>query len=93
MLGVTIRSDISDKDSPKEAISNVKEIVEDLVDRTIGNKNVESMKREEKISLIEFINEKGVFLIKRMIEKATEKMGISKVIVYSYLDEIKKQQN
>ncbi|NFF38257.1 helix-turn-helix domain-containing protein [Clostridium argentinense] len=48
------------------------------------------MKREEKISLIEFINEKGVFLIKRMVEKVTKKMGISKVIVYSYLDEIKK---
>lgn len=35
MLGVTIRSDISDKDWPKEAISNLKEIMVDLVERVI----------------------------------------------------------
>lgn len=35
------------------------------------------------------MEKKGVFLIKGSIDKVKEKMNISKVTVYSYLDEIK----
>ncbi|WP_396151863.1 MULTISPECIES: helix-turn-helix domain-containing protein [unclassified Clostridium] len=36
--------------------------------------------------LVEFINEKGVFLINGMVEKVAEKMEILKITVCSYLD-------
>lgn len=48
------------------------------------------LKRKEKIKLIKFMDEKGVFLIKKSIDKVAEKLGISKITVYSYLDELKK---
>lgn len=36
------------------------------------------------------MDDKGVFLIKGAIDKVAERLNISKVTVYSYLDKIKK---
>ena len=73
-----------------EPFDNVMEIVDDLIDKIIGNNKIEHLKRKEKIELISFMDRKGIFLIKGAIEKVAEKLNISKVTVYSYLDEIKK---
>ena len=59
----------------------------------IGNSSVTTLKRKDKIELIQFMDKKGVFLIKGAIEKVAEKLNISKVTVYSYLDAIKKSEN
>lgn len=73
-----------------EPFDNVMEIVDDLIDSIIGNHKIEDLKRKDKIELIYFMDKKGLFLIKGAIEKVAEKLNISKVTVYSYLDEIKK---
>lgn len=75
-----------------EPFDHVVEIVDELIDRIISTSNVSLMKRKEKVDLIRFMNSKGIFLIKGAIEKVADKMGISKVTVYSYLDEIKKEE-
>lgn len=76
-----------------EPFDNVIEIVEDLINKMIGNSSVTTLKRKDKIELIQFMDKKGVFLIKGAIEKVAEKLNISKVTVYSYLDAIKKNEN
>ncbi len=76
-----------------EPFDNVIEIVEDLINKMIGNSSVTTLKRKDKIELIQFMDKKGVFLIKGAIEKVAEKLNISKVTVYSYLDAIKKSEN
>ena len=76
-----------------EPFDNVIEIVEDLINKMIGNSSVTTLKRKDKIKLIQFMDKKGVFLIKGAIEKVAEKLNISKVTVYSYLDAIKKNEN
>jgi predicted transcriptional regulator YheO len=73
-----------------EPFSNVMEIVDDLINKIIGSDTIDNLKRKDKIDLIQFMDEKGVFLIKGAIEKVAERLNISKVTVYSYLDEIKK---
>ncbi|MCC5466815.1 helix-turn-helix transcriptional regulator [Pelosinus baikalensis] len=75
-----------------EPFDNVMEIVVDLIDKIIGNTKIEHLKRKDKIELIYFMDKKGLFLIKGAIERVAEKLNISKVTVYSYLDEIKKPQ-
>lgn len=75
-----------------EPFDNVMEIVEDLINKMIGNKKIENLKRKEKIEYINFMDKKGIFLIKGAIEKVAEKLNISKVTVYSYLDAIKKKE-
>lgn len=69
---------------------NIQELIEDIINNTIRNLDVDYLKREQKIDLIQEMNRKGLFLIKGSVDKVAEKMKISKVTVYSYLDEIKK---
>ncbi|MCY6485039.1 PAS domain-containing protein [Clostridium aestuarii] len=83
----------------QEKIENVKpfdnviQIVDDLIDKIVSNTNIDNLKRKDKVSLIKFMDEKGIFLIKGAIEKVADKLNISKVTVYSYLDDIKKNKN
>lgn len=71
-------------------IENVEGIVDQLIQQIIRNSVHPVMKRHEKIELIRFMDEKGIFLMKGSVEKIASLLGISKVTVYSYLDEIKK---
>ncbi|WP_300671577.1 PAS domain-containing protein [Desulfoluna sp.] len=73
-------------------VENVVEIVDDLIEKIIAQTDTASMKKKEKIRLIEFMENKGVFLIKGAIDKVADRLSISKVTVYSYLDEIKKRK-
>lgn len=77
-------------DASAEPFTNVMEIVDDLIDKIIGNAKVNHLNRKDKIELIDFMDRKGIFLIKGAIEKVADKLQISKVTVYSYLDELKK---
>ncbi|WP_427127864.1 helix-turn-helix transcriptional regulator (plasmid) [Priestia megaterium] len=74
-----------------DSIENVEEIADQLIQKIIANSPHPFMKRHEKIELIRFMDEKGIFLMKGSVEKVAEQLGISKVTVYSYLDEVKKQ--
>jgi len=71
---------------------NIREIVDDIIDMTIGSQDVATMSRDQKVDLIRFMNDKGLFLIKGTMEKVAERMGISRVTIYGYLDEIKKSE-
>ncbi|WP_280149555.1 helix-turn-helix transcriptional regulator [Bacillus safensis] len=70
-------------------LENVEGIVDQLIQQIIQNSVHPVMKRHEKIELIRFMDEKGIFLMKGSVEKVASMLGISKVTVYSYLDEIK----
>jgi predicted transcriptional regulator YheO len=74
-------------------IENVEGIVDQLIQQIIQNSVHPVMKRREKIELIRFMDEKGIFLMKGSVEKAASLLGISKVTVYSYLDEIKNKSS
>lgn len=76
-----------------EPIQNVLEIVDEIIDKIVDNENVNSLKRSGKLEIIRFMDSKGIFLIKGAIEKVAEKLNISKVTVYSYLDDIRKEEN
>ncbi|RAS78718.1 helix-turn-helix transcriptional regulator [Priestia endophytica] len=82
----------SEAQEPDDSIQNVEEIADQLIQKIIGNSRHPLMKRHEKIELIRFMDKKGIFLMKGSVEKVAEQLGISKVTVYSYLDEIKKKQ-
>jgi predicted transcriptional regulator YheO len=79
-------------DNTTESSESITETTNDLIRRIIGNVDIKSMKRKTRISLIRFMEEKGVFLIKGSIDTVADLMQISKVTVYSYLDVLKKQK-
>ena len=65
------------------------EIMTELVDRIISEVPESQMNRDRRIELIRFMDQRGVFLVKGAIERVAEKLGISKVTVYAYLDEVR----
>jgi predicted transcriptional regulator YheO len=80
-------------DNEVEVVPHIKEIVDDIIDKTIGDQDVNNMSREKRIELIKFMNSKGIFLIKGSTDKVADRMNISRVTVYGYLDEIKKEKS
>lgn len=73
----------------KDTIHNVQELVDGLIDKIMDRHIPALMTREEKIAIIRLMNEKGIFSIKGSVNKAAEKLNLSKVTIYSYLDEIR----
>ena len=74
---------------PVDSNRTVMEIMTELVDRIISEVPESQMNRDRRIELIRFMDQRGVFLVKGAIERVAEKLGISKVTVYAYLDEVR----
>lgn len=77
---------------PDVSNAHVSDIVDNLIDQVMEGQNVAHMSRKEKIALIEMMEQKGVFLMKGAVESVSEKMGISKVTIYSYIDAIRTKE-
>lgn len=73
-----------------DSFDNVNEIIDILIDNTIGNIDIKSMKRRDNIEIITFMYDKGIFLMKGAVEKVANRLNVSPVTIYSYLNEIKK---
>lgn len=69
---------------------SVVEVVERLIDKTLEDVNVGKLNRKERIEIIKRINNKGIFNMKGSIDYVAKKMNIKSVTVYSYIDEIEK---
>lgn len=71
------------------------ETVWDVVDRIITQvidsygPNVEILDRNQKLEIVRFLYDKGVFLIKGGVEHVARKMGVSRFTVYGYVDEVR----
>jgi predicted transcriptional regulator YheO len=66
---------------------DVMTIIDELIENIIRNKDKDNLRRKDNIELIRFMDEKGVFLVKGAIDKVAERLDLSKVTIYSYLDE------
>lgn len=68
---------------------HIQDVVVQLIDRIVGDNDVASMDRKTRLSIISFMESKGVFLVKGAVDQVAERLGISRVTVYSYLDELR----
>jgi len=75
----------------EETPDHVTEISNDLIKKIIGNSNPKDLNREQRVDLIEFMDKKGIFLIKGSVETVASMMDVSAVTIYSYLDAVKKR--
>lgn len=82
----------NDLDDSYEATSNkesVKQFVKNLVDTMVHELVVEGRNsKEDRLDLIRFMDERGIFLVKGSMEYVAGKLGLSKVTLYGYLDQI-----
>lgn len=80
-------------DNEIDVNQNIMDIIDELIENIVGNRDLKEMNRKECIEIIRFMNEKGIFLVKGAIDRVANLMNVSKVTVYSYLDEVKKNKN
>jgi predicted transcriptional regulator YheO len=72
-------------------VSNVNDLLDTLIQEaqeTVGKPPV-LMSKEDKIKIIQLLDQKGAFLIKKSGEKVCGYLSISKYTLYSYLEESK----
>lgn len=77
------------KQAEQTAELPLSDMVENLMEKILNGRAAETMTRDEKIEKVRFMEQKGLFLMKGSIDKAAEKLGVNKVTIYSYLDEVK----
>ena len=68
---------------------DVMTVIDGIIHSVIGSGEAKHLTRKRCVEIVKFMDEKGIFLVKGAIEKVADLMGVSKVTVYSYLDEVK----
>lgn len=83
----------SDKDSAhmqgEEVEPDIMSVIDSIIAKTIGAYDPQGLSRKKSVEIIKFLDEKGIFLVKGAIDKVASLMGVSRVTIYSYLDEAK----
>lgn len=77
----------------QEVADDVMLIIDELIAKIIGDQDAKNLTRKKCVELISFMDKKGIFLVKGAIDKVATIMGVSKVTIYSYLDEAKGKRN
>ena len=62
--------------------------MDDLIEQSVAKvgKPVALMTKDDKIAAIQFLNNAGAFLVTKSGDKISKYFGISKYILYSYID-------
>lgn len=59
----------------------------DAVSKT--GKEIKDLTKEEKVNIVQSLDKKGFFLIKKSAEILADFLGLSRYSIYNYLNEIK----
>jgi predicted transcriptional regulator YheO len=70
---------------------DINEVIEKLLEEAVSlvNKPVPFMQKEDKMKVLEFLDERGVFTVKRSMDRVAMFLDISKFTIYNYLEEIR----
>ena len=74
--------------SEPERIVNVNDLLEDLIEQSVAlvGKPVALMNKDDKVTVVQYLNNAGAFLITKSGDKVSSLLGISKFTLYSYMD-------
>lgn len=70
--------------------TDIAELMRSLIDGalTLVNKPIAHMDKEDKLRVIEILEEKGVFQVKGSVDRVATKLGTSRATIYAYLSEL-----
>ena len=74
--------------TPQTITHNVTELLDLLIEQAIAKvgKPVALMNKDDKIAVVQYLNNAGAFLITKSGDKVSSLLGISKFTLYSYMD-------
>ncbi len=75
-------------DAPQTITHNVTELLDLLIEQAIAKvgKPVALMNKDDKVAVVQYLNNAGAFLITKSGDKVSSLLGISKFTLYSYMD-------
>lgn len=87
----TNKEDSTDIGQEESFGSNIYDVLSNITDKTLDSigKPVAYMSKEEKVNIVEILNNKGVFLVKGAVDYIAKILCVSRYTIYNYLDEIK----
>ena len=85
------KEDSTDISQEESFGSNIYDVLSNITDKTLDSigKPVAYMSKEEKVNIVEILNNKGVFLVKGAVDYIAKILCVSRYTIYNYLDEIK----
>ncbi len=58
-----------------------------------GHKPLEAMNKADKLACVEYMYDRGLFIIRGAVELVAQALGVSRYTIYNYLDEIKARRS
>lgn len=86
-----VRDDVGER--PKELVGpDISSVLDEMIGEAIAavGKPVPSLTKPERIQILRLLEERGAFRIKRAADKVSTRLGVSRVTVYGYLDEVRR---
>ena len=78
----------TDNNQPQKITHNVNELLDTLIEQALAlvGKPVAIMNKDDKVAVVQYLNNAGAFLITQSGDKIASLLGISKFTLYSYMD-------
>lgn len=75
-------------EAPQTITHSVNELLDMLIDQAVAEvgKPVPLMTKDDKVAVVQYLNNAGAFLITKSGDKVSSLLGISKFTLYSYMD-------
>lgn len=82
---------VKEEEQQENFAKNIDEILINLIDsaKKQVDKPIAYMNKEDKLKIIQFLDQRGAFTITKSVETVAQKLNVSKFTVYNYLKEIK----
>lgn len=79
---------IDDDSQPQPILHNVTDLLDSLIEQALNlvGKPVAAMNKEDKIKVVQFLNNAGAFLITKSGDRVASLLEISKFTLYNYMD-------
>lgn len=73
---------------------NINQLLDNLIEKSVElvSKPVSEMKKEDKMKAIDFLNDRGAFLVTKSADRVAQHFGISKYTIYNYTNVNKHQE-
>lgn len=92
MVSNIINDFIATDNKVEETFStDINDVIEQLLEEASNfvGKPVPFMNKNDKLNILKFLDDKGVFLVKRSIDRVATFLDVSKFTIYNYLEEIR----
>lgn len=89
----TIGNSSSVKQGSSSEVNGISSVIDELIDNIIGTSDTSGFKKKDNLEIIDFMDKKGVFMVKGAVDKIAMRLNVSKVTIYNYLDEVRSKNS